>query len=351
MPEPLRGKATGIERSMTLPASLRELDLQFTALSFEEPEKVRFRHKLDGFDADWVESGPEREVRYGRLPGGRYEFHVTACNAEGVWNETGDTLAFVIPVPLWRTPWVVALVGLLAMGVAAGTVRTVSHRRFRHRLDILEQHQAMDRERVRIAQDMHDEIGSKLTKISFLSERAKVELQEPGQVKTKIDSIALTSRELLKSLDEIVWAVNPRNDTLEHLAGYFSQYAQEYFQDTPVQCDIRVGHLPELAMSAEIRHNLFLAFEECLNNILKHAGATKVRVEIHAGDDTLQITIRDNGSGFDASRPIAANTGNGTGGNGLPNLTRRLASVGGEFAIRSEPDKGTTTELSIPLDA
>ncbi|MDB6020378.1 MAG: Histidine kinase [Pedosphaera sp.] len=336
---------------LKLPASLRELEFQFTALSFEEPGKVLFRHKLDGFDADWVEGGPKRKVLFGRLAGGQYQFHVTACNAEGVWNKTGETLAFIIPVPLWRTPWVLGSGGLFAACVVAGTVRIVSHRRFRRHLDQLKQHQAMDRERVRIAQDMHDEIGSKLTKISFLSERAKVELREEGQVKNKIDSIALTSRELLKSLDEIVWAVNPRNDTLEHLVGYLGQYAREYFQDTSLQCDMRLqGELPEMAMSAEMRHNLFLAFEECLNNILKHAGATHVRVEINSGKKRLQIIIRDNGRGFEPAQVAVASPLSG-GGNGLPNIQRRLKDIGGECTIQSRPGEGTTVDLSIPLEA
>jgi len=97
-----------------LPANLSALEFQFTALSFEAPEKVRFRHKLDHFEPDWIETGPERHVNYGRLPSGRYEFHVTACNAEGVWNGPGAMLSFIIPTPLWRTSWALALYGFTA---------------------------------------------------------------------------------------------------------------------------------------------------------------------------------------------------------------------------------------------
>ena len=250
-------------------------------MSFEAPERIRFRHKLDGFDADWVDTGPQRRVPYGRLPSGTYTFHVTACNAEGVWNEQGASLAFVIPTPLWRTPWMLALYGLAATLAAAGTVRLVSHRRLRRRLAGLEQQQAMERERMRIARNMHDEIGSKLTKISFLSERLKVESKPTGPAGDQVDSIAATSRDLLKALDEMVWVVNPHNDTLENLASYLTQYAREYFQETPVECDLRVqSELPPLNMSAEFRHNVFLAFEESLSNVLKHARASRVEVQI-----------------------------------------------------------------------
>jgi ligand-binding sensor domain-containing protein/signal transduction histidine kinase len=330
-----------------MPAALRSLEFQYTALSFQAPEKLRFRHKLTGFDPDWVESGSNRSVQYGPLPSGNYTFHITACNAQGLWNDTGASLGFVVPTPLWRAPWVLALCALLATSAGATTVRFVSHRRLRQSLTRLEQQQAMERERMRIAQNMHDEIGSKLTKISFLSERAKVELHGVGKVAGKIDSIASTSRELLKALDEIVWAVNPRNDTLEHLAAYLCQYAREYFQDTSVECDVSIqNELPHVEMSAEIRHNLFLAFEESLNNILKHSGASRIRIEISTKQDKLMITVQDNGRGFQQASKNGAHEGNGLG-----NMRQRLDDAGGECSILSSNGIGTTVNLGISLSS
>jgi signal transduction histidine kinase len=231
-------------------------------------------------------------------------------------------------------------------------VRVVSHRRLRSRLARLEQQQATERERVRIAQDMHDEIGSKLTKISFLSERAKGDLKEPGALADKIDSIAGTSRELLQALDEIVWVVNPRNDTLEELGGYLSEYAREYFQNTPVECDVSLqDELPHLTMPAEMRHNLFLAFEEALNNVLKHSGASQVRVEFRVQAGRLDICVSDNGRGFedllDQARPAGARLE----GNGLVNMRQRLRDVGGQCTIRSRLGQGTTVSLSLSLNS
>jgi len=207
----------------------------------------------------------------------------------------------------------------------------------------------MERERMRIAQNMHDEIGSKLTKISYLSERANVELRGVGRAEEKIDSIATTSRELLKALDEIVWAVNPQNDSLEHLAAYLCQYAREYFENTTVECDVRMqSELPHVEMSAEIRHNLFLAFEESLNNVLKHSKASRLSIDISTDADCLHIRIRDNGCGFEEA---TAHAGKATGGNGLPNLRQRLSSAGGECRIESSPNRGTCISLSVPLDS
>ena len=124
---------------------------------------------------------------------------------------------------------------------------------------------------------MHDEMGSKLTKLSFLSEHAQVEADSNKALAGKIQTIAETSRELLQSMDEIVWVVNPRNDTLEQLAGYPGPYAVEYFQATSIECELRLpSAIPDHPLSSETRHNLFLAFEEALNNTLKHSAASNV---------------------------------------------------------------------------
>ena len=344
------GSGASAAQPVKFPGGLRSLEFQVAGLiSFEAPNKIRFRHKLDGFDADWMETGPERRVHYGRLPSGTYTFHVTACNAEGVWDDPGVSLEFIIPTPFWRTPAMLILYSLAVVSGAAGTVRLVSHRRLRRRLAKLEQQQAMERERMRIARNMHDEIGSKLTKISFLSERLKMESRPVGAAPgDKIDSIATTSRDLLKALDEMVWAVNPHNDTLEHLASYLSQYGREYFENTPVECQLRVqSELPSLSVSAESRHNIFLAFEESLSNVLKHAHASRVEVLISFERGCLQIRVRDNGIGFTP----ATRDGGGTGGgrNGLMNMPQRLSDVRGGCRIESHPGQGATIEFRVPF--
>jgi signal transduction histidine kinase len=208
----------------------------------------------------------------------------------------------------------------------------------------------MERERMRIARNMHDEIGSKLTKISFLSERLKVESKPAGPAGDQIDSIATASRDLLKALDEIVWVVNPHNDTVENLVSYLSQHAREYFQDTPVDCDLRMqSEFPTGTMSAEHRHNVFLAFEESLSNVLKHARATRVEVQIQVEQGILRIRVSDNGVGFAPN----AHNGNGAAGgrNGLSNMRQHLADVGGGCAIQSRPGQGVSVELKVALDA
>jgi signal transduction histidine kinase len=342
-------------KPLRLPANLRDMEIQFTALSLASPGSIHFRHKLEGFDPDWQDSTATRRARYGKLPPGKYQFRVQASDAAGRWSEKETALTFIVPTPLWRTSWAIVLECLLLITLAATIARMVSHRRLRRKLARLEQQQAMERERTRIARDMHDKLGAKLTKISFVSERARNDLAQHAVSSAKLDSIAVTSRELLHSLDEIVWAVNPKNDTLEHLAAYLGQYAAEYFQNTNVECDLEMPDaLPEQHLSAEVRHNVFLAVEESLSNALKHSGATRVRIVMAHSEAEFQIRISDNGRGLENAESKNINSKE-TGkrarrrGTGLRSMNERLASIGGRCEVFGPPGEGTTVTLRIAL--
>ncbi len=333
------------------PVDVQSLEFGFTALNFSAPDSVRFRHKLEGLESEWVSDAGARSVRYGPLPHGHYRFRVAARNADGTWQEAPEPFSFIVPAPLYLQIWALFLYFALAVAVVTGIVRIVSHRRLRSALARLEQQQLVERERMRIARDMHDEMGSKLTKISFLSEHAQVDAQATGPLGGKIQAIAQTSRDLLKTMDEIVWVVNPHNDTLENLVSYLSHYAIEYFQNTPVECDLRLpAEIPHHPFSSEVRHNLFLTFEEALNNVLKHSGATRVQVEMSVNGSEFQIKITDNGHGFagPAVVPPVSNPGKRR-GNGLKNMQQRLVDIGGECSVASRPAEGTAVTLRFPL--
>ena len=333
------------------PGDLRSLEIHYTALSFSAPEEIHFRHRLDGSDSDWVNDQNNRSQFYGRLPYGNYRFRVAARFADGPWQEAAQTFAFTVPTPLYFQTWAICLYGFTAIALVTGIVRVVSHRRLRFTLARLEQQQSLERERMRIARDMHDEMGSKLTKISFLSEHAQVEAEATGPLAGKIESIARTSRELLKTMDEIVWVVNPHNDTLENLVTYLSHYATEYFQNTDIECEMRLPpEMPPHPLSSEMRHNLFLTFEEALNNVLKHSQASKVRVEMAINALEFEIKISDDGRGFavpDLQSPINRTRG-ASGGNGLKNMRQRLTSIGGACLISSQAG-GTTITMYFRL--
>jgi signal transduction histidine kinase len=281
---------------------------------------------------------------------------VTASKASAAWGESAAEFAFFIPPPVWRAGWALTLYVISAVVLVAGAARVISHRRLRRHVALLAQEQAIQRERIRIAQDMHDEIGSKLTKISFMSERAKGDVAGQGVVAGKLDAIAHASRDLLQSFDELVWAVNPHNDNLEHLAAYLGQYATDYLQNTAVESELHIPQgLPHHPVSAEVRHNLFLAFEEALNNALKHGHPSRVGVTMAAARARFEVTIQDNGCGFE---PVAEQCGLTAGksppikhgGTGLLNMRKRLAEIGGQCLVRSQPGQGATVTLTIPLN-
>ena len=351
----LQGKLWSLSKTNDLfiaPVDLRSLEIHYTAPSFISPGEIQFRHKLEGSDREWVYDGGARSFRYTQLRRGSYNFRVSARMGDGPWLESGTAFSFVVPTPFYIQTWAVCLYAIFAISLVAATVRIISHRRLRRRLVRLEQEQTLERERMRIARDMHDEMGSKLTKISFLSEHMQMDAESGGPASDKIQSIAQTSRDLLKTMDEIVWVVNPHNDTLENLVTYLSHHAEEYFQSTSVDCEIRLPQeVPHLPLSSEARHNLFLAFEETLNNVLKHSNATKVNVTMKINAREFELVVGDNGRGFEVANLAAGNGAErgGHGGNGLRNIRQRLSAVGGQCVISSQPGSGATVTMTVRL--
>lgn len=346
-----------VKNSVPPPAMLHitpgkhRVEFRYTGLSFDAPELMRFRYQLVGLDNDWVDAGTRRTAFYSYLPPGDYQFRVSACNSDGIWNQNGPALQLVVMRHFWQTWWFVALAGGGLMALGGGIVRIVVKGKLHRRLKHLEQERALERERTRIAQDLHDEMGAKLCRISFLSEHARRGELPPEELRNQITSISDASREVLHSLDEIVWAVNPQNDTLEHVASYIGQYAQDYFQMTGIQCELNIpAQLPPYPLSSQQRHHLFLAAHEALTNILKHSGATDATVSMVLSDATFEINIADNGKGF--KPPVGepnSHPHEPLSGDGLSNMIRRLAEVGGQCRIESTPGRGTNVKFVISL--
>jgi ligand-binding sensor domain-containing protein/signal transduction histidine kinase len=344
------GDAEG--KFLRLGPGTHQLELRYTGLGFEAPERIRFRYRLDGWDSDWIEAGTRRTAFYNYVPPGNYQFRVIACNDNGVWSETGADLALNVPAHLWQSRWFIGLAVLSLLALVGGTARVLEKRRLQHRLKFLEQERALERERTRIAQDLHDEMGAKLCRISFLSEHARRSHDMPDELHRQIVSISDTSREVLCSLDEIVWAVNPQNDMLEPVASYIGHYAREYFQETGVECELEIPtHLPSYPLSSQSRHHLLLAVHEAFTNILKHSGATHARVVVKCEVSVLEITISDNGHGFNPAAVAASSISSpAESGSGLHNMHQRLTDIGGSCSIKSVAGKGTTICFILPLE-
>lgn len=340
-----QASATG---TLRLASGKHRIELRYTGLSFDAPEQIRFRYRLEGLDSDWVDAGTRRAAFYNYVPPGKYRFSVVACNADGIWNEAGADLALIVPPRFWQSWWFIGLTILSLLAFVGGFARIIEKRRSQSQLRYLEQERALERERARIAQDLHDEMGAKLCRISFLSEHTRRSENMPSELKRQIVSISDASREMLHSLDEIVWAVNPQNDILEHVVSYIGHYAHEYFQDTGIDCELDMpAQLPPYPVSSQIRHHLLLAVHETFTNVLKHSGATRCRIVINCSDSVLRVTVSDNGNGFDLSAIESMNADST--GNGLRNMRRRLADIGGDCLIKSESGRETIISFILPL--
>lgn len=328
---------------LEIPPGRGELEFHYTALSLAAPETCRFRYRLEGAENDWTDAGTRRTAHYNAVSPGQYTFRVMACNEDGVWNEQGTMLEFELRPHIWQTWWCRAGVALLVIGMVSGVVRYTTRKRLQRKLELLEQRHAVEKERGRIAKDIHDDLGSSLTRIMMLGERAEEGLAKQEEVGVHVGKIVASARHTVQALDEIVWAVNPENDTVEGLVEYLTHYADEFFENSPVRCRLEIPvRMPHYALAAEFRHELFLVIKEAFNNILKHAGASQVRVELGVEDSILQLVIEDDGRGFDPKVVGERRTGNGLG-----NMRKRVEALGGQITFNS--NKGTRIHISAPL--
>jgi signal transduction histidine kinase/ligand-binding sensor domain-containing protein len=346
------GRAQALPRAGTaapplhIPPGRHYFEFHFAGLSFTAPDKVRFRWRLEGLETDWVAGGSAHSVSYSFLPPGAYRFRVLACNNDGVWNETGAALAFVVAPFFWQT-WAFKLgSGAALLVLFALVIVTVERRKRRQRLAAVERRLALERERSRIARDIHDDLGASLTQITLLSQVAGLKSNEPGRLEHRLGQIFATARDVTRALDEIVWAVNPKHDTLESLGTYLGKFAQDFLSLQAIRCRLDVPvNLADRPVGSQTRHNLFLAFKEALNNAARHAGASEVRIALQLEATTLVVLVQDDGKGFDPDAPPASRR------HGLANLRSRLAEVGGRCDIESAAGVGTTVRFSVPLAA
>ena len=317
------------------------IDFDFAALSFAAPENIQFRYRLDNFDDDWVDAGNHRTANYSRLPAGNYTFRLRACNSDGNWSND-RALAITVTPFFWQNWWfrIAVLAGFTTALIAL--VRYVSFRRLRHQLFLLEQQAALHKERARIAKDIHDDLGANLTQIAFLGDLAQQDREDPEKAAARSNKISTTARQAIKSLDEIVWAVNPRNDTLAHLIEYSGQFALDYLRVAGIRCRLDFPEqTPAGGLSTDLRHNLFLVIKEALNNVVKHSHANEVWLRARVVDHSLDISIEDNGVGFGHAPDNAMS-------DGLRNMRQRLSDIGGECHIDSQPGSGTRIFLHLP---
>jgi Signal transduction histidine kinase len=314
------------------------IELRYSAPNLSVPERVRMRYRLTGYDPDWIDGTSAASARYTRLPPGTYRFEVAALLAGVPGAESADSITVVVRAAWWQTLWFRLLSAAAAVALVVLVVRHVSHRRLQEKLARLERESALERERARIAENIHDDLGAGLTRISLLTQSGH------DRAKQQLDRIYEIVGDLMQSMDEIVWAVNPTNDDLDNVANYIAEFAQSYLSDAGLRCRVKIPKaLPHHALKTQFRHHLFLTCKEALNNVVKHAHATDVVLEIAVENDRLIVTITDNGVGL--PEPAEKNSHR----NGLKNMRSRVRAMGGEITFLRASPQGTIVTLVASL--
>lgn len=339
----LDGKHIGRPTQLEIPRGRHHLEFRFTAIAYAAPSKVKLRHRLEGLDLDWIDSTNARSASYSSLSPGRYRLRLTACNESGEWNPKETILPLVVQPEWWQTSWFRIVAVCTAVALVAGVVRYWSEYKMRRRLAQLEREHALEKERTRIARDVHDELGGSVTGVRFLVNRLKQESLEPNR-RQMIEQLSGQTQRLAFDLERVVWAVSPKNASLDRLGLFLGKFAQNFLRGSAVKCTVmREKDIPPLLINPDVQHHVLAVTKEALNNVLKHSEATEVVLEL-GFDQQFKLSICDNGIGFNVDAPENAER------NGLGNMRSRVSELGGLLTIDSLAGKGTCVHLAVPIN-
>jgi len=306
------------------------IQLDFVGLGFGAGEKLRYQYRLEGGGNDWSAAAENRSVHYASLSPGRYRFLVRALNAQGLGSAQPAAVSFTVLPPLWMRWWFA-----MPVGTALAMLLYAAHR---YRLGRLIE---LERVRTRIASDLHDDIGASLSQISILSEVARRRAGDVDGLEKPLADIAGASRELLASMGDIVWSVNPQRDRLRDLLQRMRRFATDVFTARNIEFQF---HAPETELEGKLdpdmRRQVFLIFKESVNNIVRHSDCRQVEIEFAVEKSGLMLSVRDDGKGFDATQAPT--------GNGLASMRQRAASLNGSLEITMDGDQGTRVTLRVP---
>ena len=317
----------------------RYISIEFTALGYNDLQKVQYAYRLNN-SSDWIKLGNQHTLAFSDLPTGSHRLFIRSTNLSGAWLDNSISCSIIIHPAWWQTWWARLLLAVILLGITVIPIRFYIQRKLEKQRAVLEKRQAIEKERTRIATDMHDDLGAGLSRIKFLSETIGLKKQQQLPVEEEITSIRNYSHEMIDKMGEIVWALNEKNDSLSDLITYLRGYAVQYLSENGLQCSVDVPEqFPQIFVSGEFRRNVYLTVKEALHNIIKHAQAKRVTIKIKTGT-SLNIHISDDGTGFEEKtiRPFS---------NGITNMKKRVESLGGELQIINL--NGTTISLSVPV--
>jgi ligand-binding sensor domain-containing protein/signal transduction histidine kinase len=289
-------------KNLHIPSDNRNITISFVGLNYSAPRQLTYQYRLKGSGESWQQTS-QRSIHYSALVPGRYTFQVKAKNGDAVWSKQAATFSFRVLAPFWRHWWFLLLMALLVAGAIFFIYR---YYRVRRMVDI-------ERMRVRIASDLHDDVGSSLTEIALQSDFLQTMHETSDDLKESLQSIGAQSRKIVSNLDDIVWTIDARNDTLGDLTDRMQDYVNHTLADRRV-----IYHFNRLKTDREVsvsmRENLYLIFKEAVNNIARHSNADKIDIFLTSNGDSYRMEIADNGTGL---------TGKRKSGHGLRNMKMR----------------------------
>ncbi len=327
-------------RTISVPYNNNYFTFQFASLDYTRPEANKVQYILEGWDAGIITT-KNKSARYANLPPGKYTLKMKVSNAEGEWSDEKE-VNIIINAPFWKTKSFIIITALILLLSVIYLTNILSRQKVKRKMRLLEKQIAVDAERLRISADMHDEIGSGITHIALLSELIQTQQKGKGELKSEIKTISTSAHRLVQTMSEIIWALNPQNDTLENLLAYMREQSQQYFEPFDTRFDIHFpDEVPLIKLTNEERRNLYLVTKELLNNALKHAEASVISLGFSAAKNQLSFRVTDNGMGIQQKNIKV-------GANGINNLKKRMKDISGSIEW-SNKNQGTEVNYAMPL--
>lgn len=332
-----------VSTTKILKAGTSLMEFQFLAIDYSNSKLCRLKYKLDGVDEDWKLTDNPSSARYLNLKPGRYAFRVLASDPNGIWSDQGKTFYFEIAAFWWQTLLFKLVVITTMIVFIALVIRLWLAHKWNEQRSELEKQLAILQEHERISADLHDDIGSTLSSISVYSELAdKYYASRPEKSHEIVHKISVQTRELMTRIEDIIWSLKPHTLDKTTFKNRLQDYALELLSGKDMGYTIEVDQgVDDLVKDPFLRKNILLIIKEAINNSAKYSQASLVAIEVRRAPTHLNITIKDNGTGFDSTSP--------TTGNGLGNMKKRCEDIGGAFVLQSTTGQGTRIEVKIPM--
>ncbi|MBC7829839.1 MAG: histidine kinase [Chitinophagaceae bacterium] len=327
------------QRNISLNYNQNYFTIEFAAPHYTSATPVQYAYQLEGVDDNWIEAGTRNSIPYSNLPGGEYTFNVKATNNPGNWNEETASIHITIIPPFWKTWWFYLFCGIVAI--------LITYALYRYRINELLKRQAI---RNKIAQDLHDNMGSTLSSISVYSQVAKIQQAKGNHqvLEDVLGKIASTSSEMISEMNDIVWAINPRNDSMEKILQRMDSFAKPLLAVKNIQFALAYSQdVLNVNLEMQKRKNFYLIFKESINNSLKYSECSSLTVNIKIRGNHLELIVQDNGIGFEKEKIVQSSQS--LSGNGLRNMEMRAKEMKGACSIESQAGKGTSIHLWFPI--